>query len=159
MSFNFKPFKTPVGQLYLVAKGNKLHAIIFKKNWAEYKKKFSDIKQTDSAVLEATRKQLQEYFAGKRKSFDLPYELHGTDFQIRTWKSLAKIPYGQTKSYKEQAILAQSPTAVRAIGRTNGLNPLCIILPCHRVIGSDGTLTGYAGGLKAKEYLLRLENA
>ena len=119
MIFNFQQFQSPIGELYLVANAQSLHAIIFKKNWAEFKKNLTEIKQADSAVLKATRKQLQEYFAGNRQNFDLPYELSGTDFQIRTWKSLAKIPYGKTKSYKEQAALVKSPNAVRAVGRTN----------------------------------------
>lgn len=157
MKLNFQILNSPIGELYLVANEKNLHAIIFKQNWLEYKKNLTKIEQADSAVLKATKKQLQEYFAGTRQTFDLPYELRGTDFQIRTWKSLAKVPYGKTKSYKEQAELAKAPNAVRAVGRTNGLNPLCIILPCHRIIGSNGKLTGYAGGLKAKEFLLKLE--
>jgi methylated-DNA-[protein]-cysteine S-methyltransferase len=86
-------------------------------------------------------------------------KLDGTAFQNRVWSSLSKIPFGKTITYKQQAVLIESPDAARAVGRTNGLNPFCIVLPCHRVIGSSGALTGYAGGLKAKKYLLDLEGA
>jgi methylated-DNA-[protein]-cysteine S-methyltransferase len=89
----------------------------------------------------------------------MPYELDGTAFQKRVWKALAKIHFGETKNYKQQAMLVKSPKAVRAVGRTNGLNPLSIVLPCHRVIGSNGSLTGYGGGLKIKKYLLDLESS
>jgi O-6-methylguanine DNA methyltransferase len=86
-------------------------------------------------------------------------KLDGTAFQNRVWSSLAKIPFGKTITYKQQAVSIKSPAADRAVGRTNGLNPLCIVLPCHRVIGSSGSLTGYAGGLRAKKYLLELEGS
>jgi methylated-DNA-[protein]-cysteine S-methyltransferase len=97
------------------------------------------------------------YFKGKRQSFDVPLELVGTEFQKKVWQALSRIPYGQTRSYKQQAIWARSPKAVRAVGQTNGRNRICIILPCHRVVGSDGSLTGYAEGLNVKKFLLNLE--
>ena len=159
MQVNFNSFKTPAGRIYLVAKGNKLCGIAFEKQWPELKSRYSDIVEKKSPVLRRATKQLGEYFKGKRRSFDIPYTLKGTKFQKRAWEALATIPFGKTKSYKDQAQLVRSPKAVRAIGRANGQNPLCIILPCHRVIGSNGSLTGYAGGLKIKKFLLNLERA
>lgn len=108
------------------------------------------------AIIE-TKRQLSQYFEGSRKTFDLKYRLRGTDFQVRAWEALAKIPYGETKSYKEQAIEIGNEKAVRAIGGANGKNRLNIIIPCHRVIGSNGSLTGYGGGLDKKLWLLEHE--
>jgi methylated-DNA-[protein]-cysteine S-methyltransferase len=105
---------------------------------------------------EATR-QLQAYFQGKLKTFDLPLSPKGTEFQLKVWKALCDIPYGTTISYGEQAKRIGKPSAARAVGRANGCNPLPIVIPCHRVIGSDGRLVGYAGGLPIKDYLLNLE--
>lgn len=159
MSFNFQKLKSPIGLLYLVAKDKNLLAIIFEKNWAKFKKDSLGIVELETPILARTKKQLTEYFKGERKIFNLPYELKGTVFQKKVWSALSMIPFGKTKSYKEQAILIKSPKAARAIGRADGLNPLCIILPCHRVIGSSGALTGFAGGLEAKKFLLNLEGA
>ncbi len=100
-------------------------------------------------------KQLREYFEHKRKDFDLPMEIIGTDFQKRVWKELLKIPYGETISYKELAIRLGNLKTIRAAAKANGANPLPIIIPCHRVIGSDGKLVGYGNGLDVKEKLLR----
>ncbi len=105
----------------------------------------------------AARRQLQEYFAGKRKDFDLPLNLSGTEFQVRVLEELQRIPYGETTSYGEIARRIGRPKAVRAVGAANGRNPIPIIVPCHRVIGSSGDLTGFGGGLDTKEALLRLE--
>jgi len=102
-------------------------------------------------------KQLREYFAGKRKAFDLPLEPAGTGFQKKVWAALQKIPYGETESYGEIAKRIDNPLAARAVGMANNRNPIVIIYPCHRVIGADGSLTGYGGGLKNKEFLLELE--
>ena len=104
-------------------------------------------------------RQLEEYFAGGRRRFDLPLDLRGTDFQKRCWQELLKIPYGETRSYAEIARAIGNPAAVRAVGLANGKNPIAIIVPCHRVIGSDGSLTGYGGGLETKRKLLQLEGA
>jgi methylated-DNA-[protein]-cysteine S-methyltransferase len=103
--------------------------------------------------------QLEEYFAGRRRRFDLPLDLRGTDFQKRCWQELLKIPYGETRSYAAIARAIGNPAAVRAVGLANGQNPIAIIVPCHRVIGSDGSLTGYGGGLETKRKLLELEGA
>ena len=157
MSLYFQKIKTPIGKLYVVSNVKNLQAIIFEQHWFKFKQDISKMQKLETPLIKKAMKQLTEYFQGKRRTFDIPYDLNGTDFQNRTWESLAKIPYGETRSYKDQAKLVKSPKAVRAVGRTNGLNPLCIILPCHRVIGSNNNLTGYAGGLKAKRFLLKLE--
>jgi methylated-DNA-[protein]-cysteine S-methyltransferase len=109
-------------------------------------------------VFTDTIQQLNEYFAGERTEFDLPLEMVGTEFQKSVWQQLQKIPYGATTSYGTLALHLNNPTASRAIGSANGRNPISIIVPCHRVIGADGSLTGYAGGLKRKRYLLDLES-
>jgi methylated-DNA-[protein]-cysteine S-methyltransferase len=111
----------------------------------------------NSAFLEVVD-QLQSYFAGERKNFELPLVLEGTDFQKRVWTALQKIPYGQTISYKKLAETVGSPKAVRAVGAANGANPIPIIIPCHRVIGHDGSLTGFGGGLPLKKRLIELES-
>jgi len=157
-TYDFQEYKSPLGKLYLVSKGSKLQAIIFQKYWKAFKENIVDIQEANSQVLKKCTLELEQYFSGKRKTFTVPYELDGTDFQKKAWLSLRNIPYGETKSYKDQAKLLKSPKAVRAVGTANKYNPLCIILPCHRVIGSDGSLSGYAGGIKAKKFLLALEN-
>ncbi|MEZ9397805.1 methylated-DNA--[protein]-cysteine S-methyltransferase [Vibrio splendidus] len=112
----------------------------------------------DELCLEASR-QLDEYFAGKRTHFDLPLESKGTDFQRKAWVALSSIPYGETISYGEQAKRMDNPKAVRAVGGANGKNPFSIVVPCHRVIGANGTLTGYTGGMNRKEWLLDFERS
>lgn len=121
--------------------------------------------QPQKALLQTTELlsmatiQLDEYFQGKRTTFSLPFKLTGTPFQLVVWKELQNIPYGQTTSYKEIAQKINKPKACRAVGMANNKNPLPIIIPCHRVIGSNGKLIGYAGGLKLKNYLLELEQS
>ena len=121
--------------------------------------------QPQKALLQTTELlsmatiQLDEYFQGKRTTFSLPFKLTGTPFQLAVWKKLQNIPYGQTTSYKEIAQKINKPKAYRAVGMANNKNPLPIIIPCHRVIGSNGKLIGYAGGLKLKNYLLELEKS
>lgn len=123
------------------------------------------ITQPQKALLQTTELlsmatiQLDEYFQGKRTTFSLPFKLTGTPFQLAVWKELQNIPYGQTTSYKEIAQKINKPKACRAVGMANNKNPLPIIIPCHRVIGSNGKLIGYAGGLKLKNYLLELEKS
>jgi methylated-DNA-[protein]-cysteine S-methyltransferase len=114
-------------------------------------------RQDDSAFVEVVN-QLQSYFAGERKIFDLQLALEGTEFQKKVWTALRKIPYGETVSYKELAARVGSPKAMRAVGAANGANPIPIIVPCHRVIGNDGSLTGFGGGLPLKKKLLELES-
>ncbi len=159
MSKYFQTISTPVGNLHLVADSNSLYAVTFDKNWKEFKKMFDSLEEGENFILKQAKRQLAEYFKGKRSKFDLPIALTGTPFQKKVWASLEKIPYGKTRSYKEQATLIRSPKAVRAVGSANGKNPLCIVLPCHRVIGSNGSLTGYGGGLANKKILLELESS
>jgi len=128
---------------------------------------FKDLRKRLNAVilpgenphLEQVKMELQEYFQGKRKTFTVPLQTPGTDFQQYVWQGLRKIPYGQTRSYKEQAVALEKPKAVRAVASANGMNRIAIIIPCHRVIGSDGKLVGYGGGLHRKKWLLDLERA
>ncbi|MEY4220931.1 MAG: putative methylated-DNA-protein-cysteine methyltransferase [Actinomycetota bacterium] len=108
-------------------------------------------------VVKYTLDQLREYFDGARIAFDVPLDLHGTEFQVATWKSLAEIPFGKTISYGEQAASIGRPKAVRAVGGANGRNPVAIVLPCHRVIGANGSLTGFGGGIAVKQWLLQHE--
>ena len=115
--------------------------------------------RSDDPYLFGIFSQLEEYFAGTRKKFDVPLDLEGTDFQKKVWEELKKIPYGKTISYKTLAEKLGDVKSIRAVGKANGQNPIAIIIPCHRVIGSNGSLTGYAGGLDIKEKLLHLEGA
>jgi methylated-DNA-[protein]-cysteine S-methyltransferase len=115
------------------------------------------VPDTHRIMLDAVRVQLTEYFAGSRKTFDLPLDPLGTEFQQQAWRALSEIPFGQTRSYAEQARAIGRPSAVRAIGAANGRNPLTIVVPCHRVIGTNGMLTGFAGGLHRKRALLEHE--
>lgn len=152
MQLYYQKIKSPIGDLHLVANDKALVYLGFKDlGWDAVKKA--------NAIIELTKTQLNEYFEGKRKKFDVPLSLKGTEFQNTVWKTLGKIPFGKTWSYEQMALAVKKPTAMRAVGRTNGLNPISIILPCHRVIGKSGSLTGYAGGLPAKEFLLILEGA
>ena len=112
----------------------------------------------DPESLANAEHQLEEYFAGERKQFELKLDMHGTPFQLQVWQALRTVPYGQTASYKDIAIAINSPKAVRAVGGANNRNPVSIIVPCHRVIGADGRLIGYGGGLDIKQILLQLES-
>lgn len=114
-------------------------------------------KSSKTKLSKETVKQLDKYFAGKREEFDLPLKPMGTDFQLRCWKALCDVPYGTTQSYKDIAERVDSPKGFRAVGLANNRNPLMIIVPCHRIIGANGKLVGYAGGVHIKEHLLRLE--
>jgi len=113
--------------------------------------------KTSDNLTDKTAKQLDEYFSGKRLSFNLPLNPQGTDFQRSVWNALCVVPYGETKSYKQIAEIIMKPKACRAVGAANNKNPIWIIIPCHRVIGSNGALIGYGGGLEMKKYLLDLE--
>jgi methylated-DNA-[protein]-cysteine S-methyltransferase len=112
-----------------------------------------------SALLATALGQISEYLAGERRSFDLPLDLHGTEFQILAWNALALVPFGTTATYAQQAASIKRPTAVRAIGAANGRNPVPIVLPCHRIIGADGSLTGFSWGLEVKTWLLQHERS
>lgn len=152
-----KTMRSPVGILTLIASNDGLAAIL----WENDKPRRVPLTvvaedATHPVLLEAER-QLEEYFAGRRKIFDLALDVSGTEFQKKVWRALLAIPYGETRTYAEIAREIGHPTAVRAVGAANGRNPLSIVAPCHRVIGSSGALTGFAGGLAVKAQLLRLE--
>jgi len=115
------------------------------------------IEKAETPLIKKAARQLAEYFDGKRKVFNLPLALHGTNFQNEVWKALQNIPYGETRSYGEVAAIAGNPKASRAVGMANNRNPIVIIIPCHRVIGHNGSLTGFGGGLELKRQLLELE--
>jgi methylated-DNA-[protein]-cysteine S-methyltransferase len=143
---------SPIGPLGLIASEVGLRAVLFNGR--------SIRAEGRSAVLSQAARQLDAYFDGELLTFDLPLELHGTEFQRRCWLALASIPYGQTVSYGEQARrLGLGSDAARAVGAANGRNPLPIVLPCHRVVGTDGSLTGFGGGLRMKRFLLEHEGA
>ena len=149
------PHATPVGTLTLIASDDGLRAIL----WPNHSTKRAPIlgrlyHNPGHPVLQATARQLDEYFAGNRTTFDVPLDLQGTRFQLAAWRRLASIPFGTTTSYGKQATRLGIPTAARAVGAANRANPVCIVLPCHRVIGADGSLTGFGGGLKTKQWLL-----
>ncbi|MEM9609627.1 MAG: methylated-DNA--[protein]-cysteine S-methyltransferase [Actinomycetota bacterium] len=153
MTLRTRTIPSPIGELTAVASDVGLRAVLWPED--EDRIRFDDeLVEAEHPVLDATAVQLDEYFAGERTTFDLPLDLHGTDFQVAAWKALAEIPYGETVSYAEQAERIGRPTAVRAIGAANGKNPVSIVLPCHRVVGADGSLTGFAGGVDAKRALL-----
>lgn len=116
-----------------------------------------DAEKQETAFLKFVAQQLSEYFEGKRKDFDIPLSLKGTDFQLNVWRALQTIPYGETRSYKQIAEAVGCPKGFRAVGMANNKNPIGIVVPCHRVVGADGGLTGYAGGLDKKQKLLMLE--
>jgi methylated-DNA-[protein]-cysteine S-methyltransferase len=116
-----------------------------------------DFNKAETPLIKKTAAQIDEYLSGKRKQFTIPIALHGTEFQTAVWRTLQKIPYGETRSYKEVSAAIGRPKAVRAVGMANNRNPIVIIVPCHRVIGHDGSLTGYGGGLPLKRRLLELE--
>lgn len=149
---------SPVGPLLLASDGDGLRLIEFHAP-RHAMRRDADWREGDDATLRMTRAQLDEYFAGKRRAFDLPLAPRGTDFQRDVWHTLATIPYGETISYAQLASRVGKPTAMRAVGAANGRNPLPIVLPCHRVIGADGSLTGFGGGLPTKQFLLTLEGA
>ena len=148
---------SPVGPLMLAADDSGLRHIEFREN--RHPANRADWHGGDNAILQATELQLGEYFAGRRTAFDLPLAPRGSDFQVAVWRELERIPFGTTISYAQLAVRMGNANAMRAVGAANGRNPLPIVLPCHRVIGADGALVGFGGGLPAKEFLLRLEGA
>ncbi len=152
---NYGWMKSPVGDLLIVADDTALRMIGFREG--RYPGKVADGWRKGGAVVADARRQLDEYFRGRRRRFDLPLAPSGTAFQLSAWTALRDIPYGATRSYGEQARAMGQPRAVRAVGAANGRNPIPIVVPCHRVIGGDGRLAGYAGGLDIKRFLLDLE--
>ena len=149
-------FESPVGPLLLAGEANALRLVSFETSKRAARPR-PEWKQNGAAFTEVIR-QLQAYFGGELKEFDLRLAPEGTEFQLRVWNALRAIPYGETISYAQLAERIGNPKAVRAVGLANGSNPIPIIVPCHRVIGSDGSLTGFGGGLKTKKILLELEN-
>ncbi len=150
---------TPVGTLRLLASEHWLAAIL----WENDRRRFSYLEgaaeEGGHPILAETIRQLDAYFAGRLEDFSLPLDVEGTPFQRDVWNALRSIPRGETRSYAEMARQIGRPAAVRAVGAANGRNPISIVVPCHRVIGAAGALTGFAGGLEAKAYLLALEGA
>jgi methylated-DNA-[protein]-cysteine S-methyltransferase len=157
MSHVFKTMPSPVGSLTLVANAKALVAILWPKDDPKRVKLPAMTRDDDHPILRKAEKELTEYFAGKRKRFTVALDFAGTDFQKRVWRALLEIPFGETRSYRDIARSLGKPSAMRAVGAANGRNPISIIAPCHRVIGANGALTGFAGGLKAKQALLTLE--
>ena len=158
MQLYYKEMDSPVGLLKLVAHDDALVAVLWENEEPNRVKLSSLIQNDDHVLLKKTEYQLQEYFLNKRTVFDLPLEFHGTEFQKQIWQALLDIPYGQTRSYKEIAQAIGNVQAVRVVGAANGKNPISIIAPCHRVIGVNGKLVGFAGGLTNKKVLLELES-
>ncbi|ULT71848.1 methylated-DNA--[protein]-cysteine S-methyltransferase [Pseudomonas sp. BC42] len=157
MSCVFKLMASPVGQLTLVARGSKLAAILWEHE-RQNRVRLGPLQEAaDHPLLRETERQLQEYFAGSRERFELELDFAGTEFQCQVWQALLTIPFGETRSYGQIARQIGHPKALRAVGAANGRNPISIVAPCHRVIGASGSLTGFAGGLQAKRYLLALE--
>lgn len=151
--YYYRKIESPVGLITLVSNEKALVSLI----WGSFEATGKCELASSHPILMAAEIQLKEYFMGQRTSFDIPLDLKGTEFQKRVWKELTKIPYGQTMTYAEQARNLGQPKSARAVGTANGKNPISVIIPCHRVIGTDGSLTGYAGGLEIKRQLLAIE--
>ena len=157
MSYVYKTMKSPVGVLKLVGSDAGLAAVLWEHDRPNRVRLDANVEAPDHPVLVEAERQLGEYFAGKRKAFTVKLDYRGTSFQKKVWDALLAIPFGETRTYGELARQIGSPAAVRAVGAANGRNPIAIIGPCHRVVGSTGKLTGFAGGLEAKATLLKLE--
>lgn len=153
----YKITETPVGRLTLVATADGLAAVLWENDRPGRVPLALDAEEPAHPVLLAAERQLMEYFAGDRRTFELPYDIAGTPFQRAVWRALIAIPFGETRSYGDIAAALGRPGAARAVGAANARNPLSIVAPCHRVVGSTGKLTGFAGGLEAKAALLALE--
>lgn len=146
-------YQTVLGLIGITESGGVITELFFRKEGYP-----QDGKEQETPLLREAAKQVEEYFSGKRKSFALPLVAAATDFQKKVWAALGEIPYGETWSYKQVANYIGQPSAARAVGMANNKNPILIVTPCHRVVGADGKLVGYAGGLDRKEKLLALEN-
>lgn len=142
---------TPLGLVYVGSDGDSVTEVYFTET--------NTTESQSCPVVDQALQQLKEYFAGQRQHFDLPLNAQGTAFQQAVWQQLQKIPYGQLASYKDVALAVDNPKGVRAVGMANNRNPISIIIPCHRVIGTNGSLTGYGGGLDKKQWLLALEKS
>lgn len=151
---------SPIGTLHLIASDQALLSLAFDQNrdTCQFRLGISEMVDRENSVIGQAKAELSEYFAGKRRSFEVPIDLRGTEFQKKAWEALRGIPFGATISYQQQARDLGQAAAVRATGTANGRNPIAIIVPCHRVVRSDGTLGGYAGGGDIKSSLLELES-
>jgi methylated-DNA-[protein]-cysteine S-methyltransferase len=147
---------SPIGRLLIHGTDKGVSGILMTKH-GRFEEKRADWRR-DDARWSGVAKQLREYFAGRRRDFDFPLDVRGTDFQKKVWKALRSIPFGRTVSYGDIAKKIGNPKAMRAVGLANGKNPVAVVVPCHRVIGADGSLTGYGGGLERKKILLDLES-
>ena len=157
MSLSYKYVKSPVGQLKLVASEKGLVAILWENDDPQRVRLEDLVEEPLHPLLVQTEAELNDYFAKKKDTFSIPLDMRGTPFQKRVWESLLGIPFGSTRTYGDIARQLGNPTATRAVGAANGRNPISIVVPCHRVIGTSGKLTGFAGGLVAKAHLLDLE--
>ena len=157
MALSFMQCASPVGLLKLVASDAGLAAVLWQEDAPERVPLGGLVEDSEHPVLVKTGRQLGEYFAGTRREFSITLDMRGTPFQVEVWCALLRIPFGETSTYGELARQIGRPAASRAVGAANGRNPLSIVVPCHRVVGATGRLTGFAGGLEAKEYLLELE--
>lgn len=158
MQLFFTEMDAPVGKLKLVAHDQALVAILWEIEIANRVKLDDLIRDDQHPILLQTQQQLSEYFAGQRQCFDVALDFSGTAFQKQVWQALLSIPFGETRTYKQIAEQIGNIKAVRAVGAANGKNPISIIAPCHRVVGANGKLVGFAGGLENKEILLKLES-
>ena len=158
MGLKYHVMPSPIGDLLLVGDEDALHGVYFQDGRRGPTRPKPEWEPDAKPFREAMR-QLNAYFAGKLKAFDLPLAPQGTEFQLKVWKTLLTIPYGETWSYGDIARRIRRPAAFRAVGAANGQNPIPVIIPCHRVVGSDGSLTGFGGGLPIKQRLLALEGA
>jgi methylated-DNA-[protein]-cysteine S-methyltransferase len=152
-SLSYSRMESPVGSLLLVASEHGLVRLEFERAQREFPESWVENHEKTALYL----REMREYFAGERTQFSFPLDLRGTEFQKRCWRALLEIPYGETRSYADIARAVGSPRGFRAVGLANNRNPIAIVVPCHRVLASDGTLCGYGGGLQVKEYLLKLE--
>lgn len=157
MQLVYRYMDSPVGALKLVAHDQALVAVMWDNEDHKRVRLSELIEDRHHLILHRVKQQLEQYFAGQRQQFDLPLDFQGTAFQQQVWQALLSIPYGETRSYKDIAIQLGNVKAVRAVGAANGKNPISIIAPCHRVIGSSGALVGFAGGLDKKQILLNIE--
>ena len=155
----YKWVESPVGRLKLVATDHGLAGILWETERPNRVRFSGPVEDSSHAVLIEAERQLDEYFRGRRKAFSLRLDFAGTEFQRQVWAALLTIPFGETRSYAQIARQIGKPSATRAVGAANGRNPIAIVAPCHRVVGATGALTGFAGGLEAKAYLLTLESA
>ncbi|MEG0486508.1 MAG: methylated-DNA--[protein]-cysteine S-methyltransferase [Acinetobacter sp.] len=158
MQLSFMEMSSPVGILKLVAHEHALVAVLWENENPKRVRLAELIENQQHPILLETQKQLNEYFAGQRQNFDLALDFEGTEFQQKVWQALLSIPFGETRSYKDIAEQIGNVKAVRAVGAANGKNPISIIAPCHRVVGANGKLVGFAGGLENKDILLKLES-